>query len=1156
MKRPCLFLLMALAALWESRGAEIAIRAGENVAAAFDRAQVWRRDHQAEKLEIVFRKGEHVVLEEIRVGRDLCGNGGVIIRGERGACLLGGAAVVGGWTRGRFNGRDDVWSAKLPDGAPADGELMAWGGRMMTSARWPNFCKTDPFASGWAHVPGKKINTFKEIPGEKLDEIVLGEDRGSRWTHPEEARVLIFPRHVFLNDIVPVATYCASNKTLKTARKLRYAARPVDRFFVEGLREELDAPGEWYCDRNERRLYFITPNGEDPNGQTVVVPTAKCFFRIKGVRNVRIEGLDMSGSFGGVVMEDCVGSEIVGCTLHDMCGNDGCAIRVKGGTHCSVRDCDISHVGTYAVTVEAGLPSSLEPCGHRIENNYIHHTGTQNRCAEAIMVWGQGTRIAHNLIHDTGRYGISCFARFCDIEFNRIRHVNLESTDTACIYVGGYHYGVGTRVRWNHVSDSVGFGHAEDGHYYFSHAAMGLYIDEACGGVEMSGNLVEDSGAHDIHLHNARYCTVTNNVLLSWAFKPQISITGWKDLPEGKYYKVRRPRILGWWKSVVSANPRWREYPSLAEDPLESSNPDGTLMKGTVVSGNLVVYPGPAPTNVVRMCNYNELYNAPLNNEVLSASDHAAARVLAETEFRRRVVLPEPIGLVRSPYRPDSFVKEEEGAREHPEWIRRPKTTWRPKEKWRGFNLLGMFRADDDGSNCVAFAGAPSPGRFSEEEFAWVRELGFNFVRLPMDYRFWTKPGDWLRFEESGLRKIDEAVAWGRKYGIHVQLCLHRAPGYCVADPNRDRPLFREEEPQRAFVEHWRMLARRYKGIPNDSLSFNLVNEPSYATDETCGAVEKRAIDVIQAESPGRFVVADGLGWGRLPVRSLYDCPFVGQAARGYDPVTVTHYRQVNQSGCTALPVWPLFADGPCGCWTNGTRLVLKGLPACSVSVAFGRPRGSARFSARSAGALVASFVADERREAPVWNFGLPNGSKELEIVAEEVDGLVFPGGITVRSPDGRQWATLGIAVGWEGEDPAGWFAMKRTQQRFLGFGRTKAFRSCEAADAGWERYDDRPGVGYFERHIYALWNEPLMRGQFCMVGEFGVAQATPHKTALAYLADMKSSWDRRGLGWAMWNLRGAYGIIDSGRADVQYEDFHGHKLDRKMLDVLRGGDD
>jgi endoglucanase len=33
---------------------------------------------------------------------------------------------------------------------------------------------------------------------------------------------------------------------------------------------------------------------------------------------------------------------------------------------------------------------------------------------------------------------------------------------------------------------------------------------------------------------------------------------------------------------------------------------------------------------------------------------------------------------------------------------------------------------------------------------------------------------------------------------------------------------------------------------------------------------------------------------------------------------------------------------------------------------------------------------------------------------------------------------------------------------------------------------------------------------------------------------------------------RRGFGVLDSERADVQYEDFKGHKLDRKMLELVR----
>ena len=43
-------------------------------------------------------------------------------------------------------------------------------------------------------------------------------------------------------------------------------------------------------------------------------------------------------------------------------------------------------------------------------------------------------------------------------------------------------------------------------------------------------------------------------------------------------------------------------------------------------------------------------------------------------------------------------------------------------------------------------------------------------------------------------------------------------------------------------------------------------------------------------------------------------------------------------------------------------------------------------------------------------------------------------------------------------------------------------------------------------------------------------------------------------IGWALWDFLGGskFGILDTERADVAYEDWHGHKLDRKMLMLLQ----
>ena len=80
----------------------------------------------------------------------------------------------------------------------------------------------------------------------------------------------------------------------------------------------------------------------------------------------------------------------------------------------------------------------------------------------------------------------------------------------------------------------------------------------------------------------------------------------------------------------------------------------------------------------------------------------------------------------------------------------------RPSVRWRGFNLLGMF---------INHGQTP---HFEEEDFKLISELGFNFVRLPMDYRFWIKDKDWTVIDDERLVPVDQAVAYGKKYGLHV----------------------------------------------------------------------------------------------------------------------------------------------------------------------------------------------------------------------------------------------------------------------------------------------------------------------------------------------------------------------------------------------------
>jgi endoglucanase len=82
---------------------------------------------------------------------------------------------------------------------------------------------------------------------------------------------------------------------------------------------------------------------------------------------------------------------------------------------------------------------------------------------------------------------------------------------------------------------------------------------------------------------------------------------------------------------------------------------------------------------------------------------------------------------------------------------------------------------------------------------------------------------------------------------------------------------------------------------------------------------------------------------------------------------------------------------------------------------------------------------------------------------------------------------------------------------------------------------------------------QPLIAGGVQVhVGEWGCHNRTPHAVALAWMEDCLSLWKEANWGFALWNLRGSFGILDSERKDVVYEDFRGMKLDRAMLELLR----
>ena len=86
---------------------------------------------------------------------------------------------------------------------------------------------------------------------------------------------------------------------------------------------------------------------------------------------------------------------------------------------------------------------------------------------------------------------------------------------------------------------------------------------------------------------------------------------------------------------------------------------------------------------------------------------------------------------------------------------------------------------------------------------------------------------------------------------------------------------------------------------------------------------------------------------------------------------------------------------------------------------------------------------------------------------------------------------------------------------------------------------------------MYEPWIELVQQGVGVHCGECGCWNKTPHDVFLAWFTDVLGILSENRIGFALWEFNGSFGILNSGREDVDYEDWYGHKLDRKLLNLL-----
>ena len=148
---------------------------------------------------------------------------------------------------------------------------LYFNGKRQPMARYPNENADAPICGGWAFVPGETQRRYGK-PVEETPEqrriLHLRPDDVHDWANPTDGELFVIPNHNWWNHIVGIESVDKANAVIKLKPNRgfegrlgdrRFGMKPGCRYYVRGLLEELDAPGEWHLDKRTKTLYFWPP---------------------------------------------------------------------------------------------------------------------------------------------------------------------------------------------------------------------------------------------------------------------------------------------------------------------------------------------------------------------------------------------------------------------------------------------------------------------------------------------------------------------------------------------------------------------------------------------------------------------------------------------------------------------------------------------------------------------------------------------------------------------------------------------------------------------------------------------------------------------------------------------------------------------------------
>lgn len=181
-----------------------------------------------------------------------------------------------------------------------------------------------------------------------------------------------------------------------------------------------------------------------------------------------------------------------------------------------------------------------------------------------------------------------------------------------------------------------------------------------------------------------------------------------------------------------------------------------------------------------------------------------------------------------------------------------------------------------------------------EEDFARLEELGFDFVRLPIDEeQFWDEQGKKL---PEAWQLLTQALDWAGKHHLRTIVDMHviRSHNFNAVNEGKENVLFTSDEAQQSYIDMWYQLSDALKTYSTDSVAYELMNEPVADEHEQWNKLIFKAHDALREREPQRTLVIGSNKWQGTWTFKYLRIPEGDKniilSFHYYEPQALTHY--------------------------------------------------------------------------------------------------------------------------------------------------------------------------------------------------------------------------------------------------------------------------